>query len=432
MGKTWILLAWAIAVASGGKVLGTYPVERGRVLFLALEDTEASLIERMRILLNGAPPPPLLHCYTEDSGWLPLDAGGVEQIEEHLERHRDIVLVVIDTLTAVAPDTGQQKGNPYRTEYRAYMPIRHLANRHNIAIIGSWHFNKAGAIDPMEMISGSMGLPAVSVNRLGIVRERSENDATLYSFSKRGRQQDLALEYDPVTCQWIYKGSATDYQASAARREILDALEDEDDGLTPAQLSRLLNKHYPSTKSLLKRMADDGQVYTIGKGKYKVRPRGGAEPMVSNPVEIMQIMEPSTAMIRESDSRAASEGQKTTTDHGDHGDHGVLSQQHLLTPHDLHDLHDLRPGLAHQNGNGTDHGSRASHDPHDPSHDPPAASGALAVLAKVDLAYIRKALARGADADRQLIVTHCTMRRVSVDAVYAALDWLAQQERETP
>lgn len=47
MGKTWMLLQWARAIATGGRVLGAIPVARpGKVLFFALEDNEASLAEQ--------------------------------------------------------------------------------------------------------------------------------------------------------------------------------------------------------------------------------------------------------------------------------------------------------------------------------------------------------------------------------------------------
>ena len=46
VGKSWLALQFAQAVASGGMALG-FPVEFGRVLYLALEDPSRRLKERM-------------------------------------------------------------------------------------------------------------------------------------------------------------------------------------------------------------------------------------------------------------------------------------------------------------------------------------------------------------------------------------------------
>jgi RecA-family ATPase len=43
LGKSWLALSVAFAVAAGGVALGTYPVAQGEVLYLALEDNERRL-----------------------------------------------------------------------------------------------------------------------------------------------------------------------------------------------------------------------------------------------------------------------------------------------------------------------------------------------------------------------------------------------------
>ena len=43
IGKSWLALGIAVAVATGGIALGTIPVDPGEVLYLALEDTQRRL-----------------------------------------------------------------------------------------------------------------------------------------------------------------------------------------------------------------------------------------------------------------------------------------------------------------------------------------------------------------------------------------------------
>ena len=54
MGKSWLALGTSVAVAAGGVALGTKRVERGAVLYLALEDNPRRLQSRLKKLLPAA------------------------------------------------------------------------------------------------------------------------------------------------------------------------------------------------------------------------------------------------------------------------------------------------------------------------------------------------------------------------------------------
>ena len=56
MGKSWLVLGWLLAVATGGKALGCKQVEQGAVLYLALEDSERRLKDRIKEILKELPP----------------------------------------------------------------------------------------------------------------------------------------------------------------------------------------------------------------------------------------------------------------------------------------------------------------------------------------------------------------------------------------
>ena len=65
IGKSWLSLGVALAVASGGRVLGRIGVGDARpVLLLALEDGDRRLQDRARELLDDDPIPPLLSYMT--------------------------------------------------------------------------------------------------------------------------------------------------------------------------------------------------------------------------------------------------------------------------------------------------------------------------------------------------------------------------------
>lgn len=265
-GKTWMLLQWALAVSSGGKVFGHIDVEHAPVLFLALEDTKSSLQERIK-LLGYEWIPDGFYYSTMEAGWAPLDDGGLQQLENALIATRP-ALVVIDTLTSISPDT-KPGGNPYRAEYQAYVPVRALAEEYECAIIGTWHFNKARRESVLEMTSGTMGLPAVSVNRIGLVREADSPKGRMKSYSKRGKEADWALSFDMPTGQWCYLGEVKEHQQSEQREVILSALGE--CGVTPfKELLDLTGMEYNNLLQLVQTLKKQGVIESAGKGLYQL------------------------------------------------------------------------------------------------------------------------------------------------------------------
>jgi len=64
LGKSWLCLGLAVAIASGGKALGKIDVEQGPVLYAALEDNPRRLQNRLRLVLGRDAVPDDLHITT--------------------------------------------------------------------------------------------------------------------------------------------------------------------------------------------------------------------------------------------------------------------------------------------------------------------------------------------------------------------------------
>src|SRR5258707_14405819 len=78
LGKCWFVLQLALAVASGENAFENFPVSRGDVLYLALEDTRRRLQSRAKRLLGDAPVPSGCKMAT---GWPRMDEGGADYLE---------------------------------------------------------------------------------------------------------------------------------------------------------------------------------------------------------------------------------------------------------------------------------------------------------------------------------------------------------------
>ena len=81
-GKSWMGLGFAVAIASGGIALGKIKVEKGDVLYLALEDNERRLKSRLaKIKVEGSRLPAHLHLVTD---FPPLQMGGMQVLTDCL------------------------------------------------------------------------------------------------------------------------------------------------------------------------------------------------------------------------------------------------------------------------------------------------------------------------------------------------------------
>jgi hypothetical protein len=262
MGKSQAAAAISVAVATGGKVFGWKDVEQGWVLFLGLEDSERRLQDRFGALLGDTNTRPLLEYET---AWRRLDEGGLDDIEDWLIEHPDARLVVVDILQKVR--RRQAGRNAYAEDYEALEGLIELANTYHVAMLIVHHLNQRSETDdPMDLLSGTEGLPG-SVDTAWILkRTRGEADGVLHVYGRDIEDQELALKVDDVSGGWALIGPAHEYAVTKERRMILGALpEKAEDALGPTEI---VGKSAGPVKKLLREMLADGQVAQPEYGKY--------------------------------------------------------------------------------------------------------------------------------------------------------------------
>jgi hypothetical protein len=264
MGKSWLALGTSVAVAAGGIALGTKRVERGAVLYLALEGNPRRLQSRLKKLLSGGAAPQGLELATE---WRRLGDGGLEALEAWLNTHPDARLVVIDTLAKFR--TGQTGKNLYKEDYEAVEPLVELAANHSVAVLIVHHLRKLGAEDPLDQVSGSMGLTGRADGALVLNRERGRADAYLYVTGRDiEEEKELALSWDSTTATWKIAGDAEEYRNSRERQEVEECLRTLGEPASPKEVSEALGKPHNNVKQLMWKMGDKGDLRSVGGGKY--------------------------------------------------------------------------------------------------------------------------------------------------------------------
>jgi hypothetical protein len=258
IGKSWMALDFAIAVATGGMALGSVQCRKGQVLYCALEDNHRRLQGRMRKLYGSADHWPAgLHFATQVKH---LNDGLVEDLRAWIEVHR-AKLVIIDTFAAVRP---QSRREGYDADYAALSPLQEMAGQMGIAIVLIHHLRKMLGDDPFDMILGTTGLTGAVDT--AFVLSRGKQGVTLYGRGREIEEMEKALEF--VDLRWKLLGEADVVRRSEERNAILDILENAEEPMGPKEIADALGKPENNIKQLLFKMQKDGEIRKVRRGRY--------------------------------------------------------------------------------------------------------------------------------------------------------------------
>ncbi len=260
LGKSWLALSVSLAVAAGGVALGTYPVTQGEVLYLALEDNERRLQSRAQQLLASLSSVPNSMAF--ELRWPRLDQGGLLHLEEYLQAHPQVRLLVIDTWARVSPKAQHRQRSQYEDEYEALTPLKYLADTYRVSILAIHHLRKMRGEDVLDEITGSIGLTGAVDGALILKRERGQHEASLFVTGRDIKQeQQLALRFDAQTALWTLVGNAEEVRRTKERQDILDLLSEQfPEGMSPRQVAEALDKNYHTTRCLLRKMEVAGEI----------------------------------------------------------------------------------------------------------------------------------------------------------------------------
>ncbi len=251
LGKSWLALQLSAAVASGGRFLD-WAVERGEVLFIALEDPPRRLRERLECLRVARRTP--IQFYTD---WLPLnaEAGGLQDLQRCVAESRPR-LVVIDTLARAF--SSRIEWNSVSEATAALAVLQRLAHDHDCCLLTVDHHKKPGALpDVIDDILGSTGKAAVIDTAWGLYKERGKKGATLKVTGRDIDPREMAIEFHPATSCWQSIGDAQ--ARTAAEQEVYELLQEMGEA-DAGSLARQLGKHRTTVRKTLKRLQSQGHV----------------------------------------------------------------------------------------------------------------------------------------------------------------------------
>ncbi len=199
IGKSFLVAQIAHHVSTG-QPLWEYEVNRGVVLYLALEDDYQRLQERMSHMFGVEGTGELFFAVAAKQIGKGLD----EQLAFFLKEHPDTKLVIVDTLQKVREVSGDAYS--YAGDYEIISRLKEFGERHNICVLIVHHTRKQPAGDNFEMISGTTGLLGCADGALLLQKpKRTLNEATLDIVGRDQPDRRIHLTRDEVTLQWCFE-----------------------------------------------------------------------------------------------------------------------------------------------------------------------------------------------------------------------------------
>jgi len=196
VGKSFLVAQLAYHVSTG-QALWEYPVQQGRVLYLALEDDYARLQRRMSRMFGVEGTDDLHFAIASNQ----IDAGLTDQLDNFLREHPDTKLVIIDTLQKVR--AAMNEAYSYANDYEAIGKLKSFASSRGICLLLVHHTRKQLADDKFDMISGTTGLLGCADGALLLRKEkRTDLNATLDVVGRDQPDQRLHLIRDEESLAW--------------------------------------------------------------------------------------------------------------------------------------------------------------------------------------------------------------------------------------
>lgn len=205
IGKSWMVLWMCLQISKGEPVWGL-PTRKTDVVYLALEDREWRVQQRMQDLTDT--PPENLH-FGFSCGQLGAELES--QIEDVLKDYPSTGLLFIDTLQMVR-DNVSAKVNAYAQDYKDLSSLKKIADNHGICIFVVHHTRKerdGGNI--FNDMTGSTGIMGVADTGMILRKDdRFGDNATLCITGRDVEEKKLKMQMCGVKWKITEELSADD------------------------------------------------------------------------------------------------------------------------------------------------------------------------------------------------------------------------------
>lgn len=263
--KSFFGLNAGLVITSGKLLFGKIQVEKGPVIYLALEDSLRRVQERLDVMLQGEEAPEQLYiCNAIDGDG---DAN-LRQLEEEIKKIPNLRLVVIDTLAKFFPSKNQNSVSNYEDDYQRIAKIKSLADKYCISILLIHHLRKQEAENVMDTFLGSQGLTGAADGLLAMVDGTGQSDRNLIITGRDIEETTLCLKFDPDIFQWTMLGNASETRRTPMQQKISDVLKGSTESLTPTIIAEKTGLREQYVKNTLPKLTREGVIIKTDRGLY--------------------------------------------------------------------------------------------------------------------------------------------------------------------
>lgn len=204
IGKSFFMAQLAYHVSTGTP-LWDYPVKKGTVLYLALEDDYRRLQERMYRMFGMDSTENLYFSVSSK----PLGNGLTDQLSGFIREHPDTTLVIIDTLQKIREVDSDSYS--YAKDYEIINQLKQFSDSWGICLLLVHHTRKQKSSDNFDMISGTNGLLGCADGAFMLCKEtRTSNKATLEISGRDQQDQKIHLIRDEEKLCWNFEKAETE------------------------------------------------------------------------------------------------------------------------------------------------------------------------------------------------------------------------------
>lgn len=203
LGKSFLMAQLAYHVSTGTEMWG-FPVQRGSVLYLALEDDYGRLQKRLYKMFGVETAKNLYFGIEAPS----LGDGLIDLLEGFVEDHPDTQLIIVDTLQKVR---GTGDGHTYSSDYQDICRLKRFTDSRNLCLMIVHHTRKQQSEDRFDTISSTNGLLGAADGAFLLTKaKRTANDAMLDIAGRDQQDQRLHLVRDSKTLLWEMVSTETE------------------------------------------------------------------------------------------------------------------------------------------------------------------------------------------------------------------------------
>jgi KaiC/GvpD/RAD55 family RecA-like ATPase len=246
-GKSWLVLQIAQAIDTGADFLGKSTIKT-KVLYLALEDGERRVAERLHIRKWKPENASLtFSClsFDDDHG---AAGPGLDQLFNTILENQ-FGLVIIDTLRKALSGKNDESDNAAMGAI--LYQIADFAHRHGVTIILTHHTTKGNADDPFATIRGAGAIRGAYDVGIVLQRDPKEKEAALHIESRDIDADGMTIKFDKSQ-GWIYEGSADALEKIRGGRRVIAAMKEMGgDNLTTTDIAKHMGISYQAVHKQL-------------------------------------------------------------------------------------------------------------------------------------------------------------------------------------